>query len=112
MKLSGTLSKDNFDHLKEEVEAAKKLVKETSQSKKGMIKSLFDLTDFTGVYNVGAMMLMKELADHNRPYISKTGIFGGNDLARVAAQITVTMIQDPTIKMFNTKDQAILWLKS
>lgn len=110
MKLSGTLSKDNFDELKGEVEEAKKLVKDTATAKHGMIKASFDMVDFTGVYNVGAMMLMKELADHNRPFISKTAVFGGPDLARVAADITIQLIQDPTIKLFKGKEEAIVWL--
>jgi hypothetical protein len=110
MKLSGTLSKDNFDELKKEVEEAEHLVKTVSAEKKKKLRVSFDLTEFTGVYNVGAMMLMKEFSDTNRPYVLKTAVFGGPDLARVAADITIQIIQDPTIKLFKDKESALAWL--
>ena len=110
MKLSGNLTDDNFDELKVAVEKAKEIVKTYSEHKKGMIPVLFDLTDFTGTYNVGAMLAMKDMSDHNRPFTKKTAVYGGNDLARVAAELTIALIGDPTIKMFKAHDEALTWL--
>ena len=111
MKLVGTLSEKNYDILKTQVEDAKKQVKELSLKKRGMIKIIFDLSDFSGVYNVAAMAAMKELGDHNKPFAAKTAVWGGSDLARIAADITIALIGNPTVKMFKTKEEADEWLK-
>ncbi len=111
MTLTGSLTNENFDELKTAVEEAKKVVIEESRGVRGSVRVLFDLSGFTGTYNVGAMTLMKELSDHNRPYTARTGIYGGPAAARVAAEITLALIGDPTIKMFNTRDEAVVWLK-
>ncbi len=110
MKLVGSLTKENYDVLKASVEHAKQLVKTLSEEKRGMVKVMFDMTEFTGTYNVGAMTLMKELADHNRPYVARSAVFGGPDLARVAADITISLIGDPTIKLFKEQMEAKEWL--
>ncbi len=110
MKLSGTLTNENYEELKASVEEAKQLVKAQAKERRGMVKVLFDLSDFTGVYNVGAMTSMKEMADHNRPFVAKSAIFGGSDMARIAADVTVALIGDPTIKLFKTKEEAEAWL--
>ena len=110
MRLEGDLSSENFDSLKETVEEAKSVVKKFSEEKRGMVPVLFDLSGFTGVYNVGAMMAMKDLSDHNRPFVKKTAVFGGSPLARVAAELTIEFINDPTIRMFQDRDSALEWL--
>lgn len=110
MRLEGDLSSENFDSLKETVEEAKSVVKKFSEGKRGMVPVLFDLSGFTGVYNVGAMMAMKDLSDHNRPFVKKTAVFGGSPLARVAAELTIEFINDPTIRMFQDRDSALEWL--
>ncbi len=111
MRLTGTLSIENFEELKTSVENAKQMVKKYSDERHGQVKALFDLSNFTGVYNVGAMTAMKDLADHNRPYLSRSAVFGGSDLARVAADVTIAFIGDPTIKLFKTREEAVEWLK-
>ncbi len=110
MRLEGDLSAENFNAVKDTVEEAKTIVKSYSDEKKGMIPVLFDLSGFTGVYNVGAMMAMKDLSDHNRPFVKKTAVFGGSPLARVAAELTIEFINDPTIRMFQDRDTALEWL--
>jgi acetylornithine/succinyldiaminopimelate/putrescine aminotransferase len=110
MRLEGDLSAENFNALKDTVEEAKVVVKKYSEEKKGMVPVLFDLSGFTGVYNVGAMMAMKDLSDHNRPFVKKTAVFGGSPLARVAAELTIEFINDPTIRMFQDRESALEWL--
>lgn len=110
MRLEGDLSSENFNSVKDTVEEAKLVVKKFSEEKKGMVPVLFDLSGFTGVYNVGAMMAMKDLSDHNRSFVKRTAVFGGSPLARVAAELTIEFINDPTIRMFQDRDAALEWL--
>lgn len=58
------------------------------------------------------MMAMKDLADHNRPYLAKTAVYGGPTAAQVAAELTLALIGDPTIQMFKTREEAVEWLKA
>ncbi|MEN9390671.1 MAG: hypothetical protein RLZZ283_771 [Candidatus Parcubacteria bacterium] len=81
MKLSGSLTEENKEALLVAIEETKKLVRDTAAAQQHKVRVLFDLTDFTGTYNVGAMMAMKEMADANRPHTLKTAIFGGSSMA-------------------------------
>lgn len=111
MRLVGTLDSTNFEILKSLVEGAKKMVKEESEKRGKKLPILFDLTDFTGTYNVGAMLAMKSLEEHNRPYSLKTAVFGGSAAAQVAAELTLELIGRDNLKLFKTKEEALAWLK-
>lgn len=111
MKLAGSLTEENKESLLATIEKAKALVKDTAGAQHAKARVSFDLTDFTGTYNVDAMLAMKGMADHNRPFIKKTAVFGGSSLAQVAAELTIELINDPTIKMFSTREEAESWLK-
>ena len=110
MRLVGTLTDQNFDALKNGVEEAKKKVHEVYDQTKSMVRVLFDISEFTGTYNVGAMSAMVDLEKHNRPYVAKTAIFGGSQAARIATEVTVTLIGQPSLKMFTSKEEAEGWL--
>ncbi len=111
MKLSSPLNDANFPELLQNVEGAKQIVHTMYTAKGEMLRCLFDISEFDGTYNVGAMTTMMDLEKHNRPMIQKTAIFGGSAAARIATELTVTMIGIPTIKMFETHEQAVEWLK-
>lgn len=111
MRLIGTLDSTNFEILKSLVESAKKLVREESEKQGKKIPVLFDLTEFTGTYNVGAMLAMKGLEEHNRPYTLKTAVFGGSPAAQVAAELTLELIGKDNLKLFKSKEEALAWLK-
>lgn len=110
MRLVGTLTDQNFEALKTGVEEAKKKVHEVYDQTKSMVRVLFDISEFTGTYNVGAMSAMVDLEKHNRPYVAKTAIFGGSQAARIATEVTVTLIGQPSLKMFQSKAEAEEWL--
>jgi hypothetical protein len=111
MRLIGSLDSTNFEILKVQVENAKKLVKEESEKQGKKLPILFDLTDFTGTYNVGAMLAMKGLEEHNRPFSLKTAVYGGSAAAQVAAELTLELIGRDNLKLFKTKEEALAWLK-
>lgn len=111
MRLVGSLDSVNFEILKSQVEAAKKLVKEESEKRGKKLNILFDISEFTGTYNVGAMLAMKGLEEHNRPYSNKTAVFGGSAAAQVAAELTLELIGRDTLKLFKTREDAEAWLR-
>lgn len=111
MRLVGSLDSVNFEILKSQVEAAKKLVKEESEKQEKKLNILFDISEFTGTYNVGAMLAMKGLEEHNRPYSNKTAVFGGSAAAQVAAELTLELIGRDTLKLFKTREDAEAWLR-
>lgn len=111
MRLVGSLDSVNFEILKSQVEAAKKLVKEESEKQGKKLNILFDISEFTGTYNVGAMLAMKGLEEHNRPYSNKTAVFGGSAAAQVAAELTLELIGRDTLKLFKTREDAEAWLR-
>ena len=111
MRLIGSLDSVNFEILKAQVETAKKLMKSESEKKGRKLSILFDLSAFTGTYNVGAMLAMKSLEEHNRPYSLKTAVFGGSAAAQVAAELTLELIHKDNLKLFQSKEEALAWLK-
>lgn len=111
MQLIGSLDDKNFEALKVAVEGAKKMVRDEFDKQGHMVNVLFDLSEFTGTYNVGAMLAMKGLEEHNRPYVAKSAIFGGSPAAQVAAELTLALIGKDNLKLFGSRAEAEAWLK-
>lgn len=109
--LVGTLDDSNFEALKQQVEDAKRVVREASEAAGKPVDILFDLTTFTGTYNVGAMLAMKDLEKANRPYVRKVAVFGGPMAARIAAEITLALIGRENLNLFQGRAEAEAWLK-
>ncbi len=110
LKLSGVLSGEKVKELRAEVDETTRVVEELFKKKRGLIRILLDITDFTGTYSMDAMMVMKQFATHNRPFVYRTGVFGGSDTARVAAEITVALAGRDNIRFFKTRADAMRWL--
>lgn len=53
MKLSGSLTNENLEEVKGAVEEAKREVVRVHDEQGSKVRVLFDLSDFTGTYNVG-----------------------------------------------------------
>ncbi len=111
LKLSGILNGENYDRLKKEVDDATSAVEKLYKEHQGIIRILLDISDFSGTYSLDAMVLMKKFAEHNRPFVYRTGVYGGTDAARVAAEITVALAGRDNIKFFKTKELAVAWLE-
>ncbi|MBU6310700.1 STAS/SEC14 domain-containing protein [Patescibacteria group bacterium] len=110
MRLAGSVDADSVPRLAEQVAAAKALVKGESERRGEKVAVLFDISDFTGAYAVGAMLEMKSLEEHNRPYTARTAVFGGSAAAQVAAELTLALIHRDSLKLFATKEEALAWL--
>ena len=110
MRLAGSVDADSLPRLKEQVAAAKALVKQESERRGAQVPVAFDISDFTGAYAVEAMLEMKSLEEHNRPYTSRTAVFGGSAAAQVAAELTLALIHRDSLKLFATKEEALAWL--
>ncbi len=111
MRLVGSLNSTNFEILKSQIESAKKSVKEESEKVGHKLNILFDISEFTGTYNVGAMLAMKGLEEHNRPYTDKIAVYGGSTAAQVAAELTLELIGRDSLSLFKTEDEALAWLQ-
>ncbi len=112
MRLVGSLNNDNLEALTGQIEEAKKLVLRTHDETARKVPVLFDTSEFTGTYNVSAMMQFKDLEATNRPHVAKTALFGGSAAARVAAEITIELTGQDNLKLFATKEEAASWLNS
>ncbi len=110
MKLVGSLDAVNLEILKMQVDAAKRLVKTESEKRERKLRVLFDLSQFTGTYNVESMIAMKMLEEHNRPYVFKTAVFGGSAAAQIAAELTLELIGQENLRLFHSKEEAQDWL--
>ncbi len=110
MRLIGSLDAVNLEILKVQVDATKKLVRSESEKRDRKLRVLFDLTKFTGTYNVESMMAMKGLEEYNRPYTLKTAVFGGSAAAQIAAELTLELIGRDNLKLFHSKEEAEDWL--
>ena len=112
MKLIGALDAVNLEILKSQVTAAKKLVREESEKRDRKLRVSFDLTQFSGTNNVESMIEMKNLEEHNRPYVLKTAVFGGSPAAQIAAELTLELIHRDNLRLFPSKEEAEEWLRA
>jgi hypothetical protein len=72
---------------------------------------LLDMTNFTGNYCLEALSLFTGFAKTNKSFIERTASFGGSDKVKMAGEIVITLSGRDNIKIFNTKEEALNWLK-
>lgn len=112
MKITGPLSAERVEALKEAVAAGRAAISDAAQKAGGKIDILLDMTDFDGTYDVGAMDVMSEFAKQNRPFIRKTAGFGKEKLVAVLGDIVAALADRENIKFFGTKEDAVAWLQA
>lgn len=110
--LNGDLSQERLPQLKEDVERANAFIKEQSGAAGRKLRSIVDLTNFSGVYVPDVMMVLAAYEKENSPYIEKTAGFGGQENVVFAAEIVSGLSRRDNISFFKTKEEALAWLNA
>ncbi len=108
--IRGDLTQERIPALKEDVERAHAVLQEGSRKAGHPLRTLTDLTGFSGAYVPEAIMVLAAYQKENAPYIEKSAIFGGSSNTNFAAEIVSAISQRENIALFNTKEEALAWL--
>ena len=93
------------------IQAGRDFVKSTFEKSGKKVKILLDMTKFSGNYNAEALRILSEFAAGNKDYVYRTASFGGSDKVKTAGEIATLLSGRENIKIFNTEDEAFVWLQ-
>lgn len=108
LTFTGDLLEADMPAFKSELEAAATMISTKASEKK--IKTLLDMTHFTGKFSTDAMRVLAQFATNNEPYIEKTASFGGDHMIQMAGTMVTHLAHRDNIKIFDTKEDALNWL--
>ena len=106
LSIAGDLTQERLPALEGDIETAKKVIEDAAKEK-DKINILFDMTEFTGMYDAKAIEMMTDFAKHNAQYTEKSAGFGGSDKNALAAEAVAAMAERENIRIFPTKEQAL-----
>jgi hypothetical protein len=74
-------------------------------------RQIFTLTDVTGFrYNTTIVSAIRELAEHNKPYVAYGAVVGLSPMLRTIYELARRASGRANLKTFETRDEAMAWL--
>ena len=110
LKISGSLSLDRLPALRADIEKAELVIREMHDRTGRKVRVLIDITEFDGVYDVGAITAMTEFAKADERFVQRTASFGGPDNAKISGEVVTGLAGRNNIKVFASKADALDWL--
>lgn len=110
LKFSGDLVKQMVEGFREDILVASKVITNKFKADEKKVRTLVDMTEFTGNYSLDALTALVEFAKNNKLFIEKTVAFGGSDKVKIAGEVAITLSGRDNIKLFDSKDEAVAWL--
>ena len=111
LEVSGDVVQANIEEFKADLAEASTLIVNEYHARNKPVHVLLDMTNFTGNYCLEALSLFTGFAKTNKSFIEKTASFGGSDKVKMAGEIVITLSGRDNIKIFNTKEEALAWVK-
>ncbi len=111
LSLNGDLVQEKLNEFKSDLASASAMISDQYHIENKPLHILLDLTNFTGNYCLDALSLFTGFAKTNKSFVEKTASFGGSDKVKMAGEIVITLSGRDNIKIFNTKEEALAWLK-
>ena len=109
-KLNGEITAGRVEALKHDVEIAKDIIRGEHHRIGIKLKSLIDLSNFDGTYEAGALSVLAEYMNENKPYVEKSAAYGAKEMTALAADVVSAMAKRDDIKFFKTREEAFAWL--
>jgi hypothetical protein len=111
LEVYGDVVQDNIEQFKNDLAEASAIIVDEYHAHNKPLHVLLDMTNFTGNYCLEALSLFTGFAKTNKSFIERTASFGGSDKVKMAGEIVITLSGRDNIKIFNTKEEALNWLK-
>lgn len=72
---------------------------------------IFTLTDVTGIrYNTAIVQAIRELAEHNKPYVAFGAVVGLTPMLRTIYELARRASKRTNLQTFDTREAALAWL--
>jgi hypothetical protein len=111
LEVIGDVVQENIEQFKTDLAEASAVIVDEYHVHNKPLRILLDMTHFTGNYCLEALSLFTGFAKTNKSFIEKTASFGGNDKVKMAGEIVITLSGRDNVKIFNSKEEALNWLK-
>jgi hypothetical protein len=109
LSLSGTLSSNNIPQYQEWADKVHASIKARANFSPDHVLVLVDLSQLEH-YDPKSSGIIYELLRSNRTLVTRTGMYGANEIVRIAINALTMVAQRDNIKVFATKEEALDWL--
>jgi len=110
--IQGDVTTDNLHILKDDTENATAIIREESEKALRPLPILVDVTKLNRAYPPEGMMVLAEFEKKNRPYVTKTAVFGADLKIKFTGEIISALSNRKNISFFDTREDAVTSLKS
>ncbi len=108
----GDLLDDKIEKLTSSLYEATQIIRDIYSNTHKRVKVMIDLSNFNGKYTVKSFNAWVNFADNTKQYAEKSAVFGGSNIEKMAAEMVITVAgRTDSIKIFRTKEEALVWLK-
>lgn len=111
LTIGGDLSADATDKLNAWMNDVKKVIKDLYDKKSEQVLCLVDITDLK-TYHPDILMTLAGLMKENEPYVLRTATFGGSKSIVMAEDVVIALSGRNNLKAFDSKDEAVSWLRT
>ena len=110
-----TIGGDLNSEAKEKIELwmtdVKKVIKDLYDKKGEQVLCLVDIKDLK-TYHPDVLLTLAGLMKENEPYVLRTATFGGSKSITMAEDVVIALSGRNNLQAFDTKEQAVNWLRT
>jgi len=110
--IQGDVTEANLPGLKEDVARGAAIIRDESEKALRPLPVVVDVSNLNRTYSPEGIMVLAEFEKKNRPYVTKTAVFGADIKIKFTGEIISSLSNRNNISFFETKEEAIASLKS
>ncbi len=112
LTLQGNITDTELPQLKTDLQDAAALIREESEKALRPLPVLVDVSKLDRAYSPEGIMLLAEFEKNNRPYVSKTAVFGTDIKIKFTGEIISALSDRKNISFHETEEEAMADLRS
>ena len=109
--IQGDVTDADIPALKDDVSRGEAFIKDESQKALRPLPVLVDVSKLNRAYSPEAIMVLAEFEKKNRPYVTKTAVYGADLKIKFTGEIISSLSNRHNIAFYDTKEEALAALK-
>ena len=112
LTLQGNVGETELPQLKQDLQDAAVLIRTESEKALRPLPVLMDVSKLDRAYSSEGIMLLAEFEKNNRPYVTKTAVFGSDIKIKFTGEIISALSGRQNISFHETEEDAIASLRT
>lgn len=110
--IRGDISDEQIPALKEDTSRGSAFIRQESDKALRPLPILVDVTKLNRAYSPEGILVLAEFEKKNRPYVSKTSVYGADIKIKFTGEIISALSDRKNIAFFETEAEAVASLRS